>query len=463
MSNQLRSEILGTVRELFRLEGREKIESCMAYFSQQMDELAQLRRFRIIADAMNAIQEEFDNLHSKYNHDILIELLANQVDLHPQLIMTLLHRNNLAPQARLNLAKNLVEQDDYDSESLGEWFEDRWMDENEDAAILILDGIITDDRNAGIMGWGVSCLAVHACYRDKLGKLFNWFVAHEQDVINRDIDRSLGSGMFMPEAFEIHEKGLTDLGLRMLPNALDHVSGFDLVLYAKMLDRRITLSEAEKAGAEPTIHFIATWPQPCDDLLATLSGNGLERLMKNVQDWRGAERPIIHERLQELVLHLAGNKPDEFIQLWKPFRKLVADVGYKLDRQTVRSVYEKIGNIDQVELENLCTIFSWAKAERITLDSALTSGQANTLDTVRLNNRLKKAISNAKVGQALVYAKTREQGLPLPDWFFTQIMRDRYPKWPEKEQQELRQQAPTFLLELSEQLLSDKLSNELGL
>ncbi|MDT8925347.1 hypothetical protein RBE51_21360 [Pseudomonas taiwanensis] len=463
MSNQLRSEILRTVRELFRLEGREKIESCMAYFSQQMDELAQLRRFRIIADAMNAIQEEFDNLHSKHNHDTLIELLANQVDLHPRLIMTLLHRNNLSPQARLNLAKNLVEQDDYDSETLGEWFEDRWLDANEDAAILILDGIITDDRNAGIMGWGVSCLAVHACYRDKLGKLFNWFVAHEQDVINRDIDRALGSGMFMPEAFEIHEKGLTNLGLRMLPNALDQVYGFDLALYAKMLDRSITPSEAEKAGAEPTINFIATWPQPCEDLLETLSGEGLERLMKNVQDWRGAERPIIHERLQELVLHLAGNKPNEFIQSWKPFRKLIKDLGFKLDRDTVRSVYEEIGDIRKIELDDLCTIFSWAKAERITLDRALTSDRVNVLETVRLNNRLEKAISKTKVGQAVVYAKTREQGLPLPDWFFRQIMRDRYPKWPEREQQELRQQAPTFLLELSDQLLSDKLSNELGL
>ncbi|WP_410950914.1 hypothetical protein [Pseudomonas sp. S1(2024)] len=455
MANQLRSEVLATVRELFRLEGREKLETCMAYFSQQMDHLAKLRRFRIIADAMNAIQEEFDSLNSKHNHDILIELLANQVDLHPQLIMTLLHRNSIAPQARLNLAKNLVDQDDYDTETLGEWFEDRWMDDNEDAAILILDGIITDDRNSAIMGWCVSSLAVHACYRDKLVKLFNWFVVHEQDVLKRDIDRALGSGMFIPEAFAIHEKGLVDLGLRMLPNALDQVYGFDLVLYAKMLNRSITSSEAEKAGAEPTINFIATWPRPCEDLLATLNDNGLERLMKNVQGWRESEKPIVHERLQELVLHLAGNKPDEFIELWKPFRKLITDMGCKLDRQTVRSVYEKIGNIDKVELEKLCTIFIWAKAERIKLEDALTGELAAS--------RLNKAASTAKVGQAVMYANAREQGLPLSDGFFTRIMRDRYPKWPEREQQELRQQAPTFLLELSDQLLSDKLSNELGL
>lgn len=442
-----------TVREMFKSENKELLTDCVHYFAQQMDELAALRRFRVIADVMNEIEQGFED--SRREHGALAELLADRLDLHPKLIMDLLHhQGDLTPQARIALAKNLVAQDDYDSATLGEYFEDHWVGANEQAAILILEGILQKPRGRSVMSWGVTSLLVNSWKYDLL-KLQKWLLDHEDQLISQDQEHALGGGMFLAEAFEVQKLGLKKLARHILPNAMDHVLDYDLIFFSEIMLRQPTLSEAIKAGEDPTVKFILSCDTDCRDLLESVKTMGFEKLSKTVKNWPRVDYPIVHDRLRSILTVLQDNAPWEFTAHWKTVRTDLAQQSLKIDRGTLRTLYSNIADIERVSLLDLCTVYQWAKTDRVALNPVL-EGQ-------HFSEQLKKNAVAMSADETLICAKARQKGLELPDWFFRKIVRERYPKWNKAQQQQLLENAPPFLLELCEVLQSEKLSHDLGL
>ena len=455
MSNELRRDVLLSVRQMFEEESREGLVCLMDFFGQQMAELAALRRYRIIADVMLEIGEVFRYGRTATLRSDMIEMLAAEIDLHPDLIMSLMHEHELSPAARISLAKNMVAQDDYDTCTIGEWFEERWLDANEDAVILILEGIVTQDRNKSIMSWGVTSLLVKACMETKLSKLRQWFIVNEDLVFQRDMDECVGSGLFVNEAFEVYDAGLHKLAKRMLPDCLERAEGTDLVRYSSIMGRALALDELKHANAETALCYILASEFDFKDLLPKIEGKGLSYLTKHINDYSAVAHPIIHDRLQFLALRMIREVPGEFVEHWKPFKKMLDVHGLSLSRSRLKSIYTEIGEILESNVPGFCATYGFAKTDRIVLDTA--QFKRNWAGP------LKKVCTGMSYPDALPVISARTKGLELPDWFFRKIISERYPRWSRAEQLQMREKAPEWLMALSDVLKEDKLMTDLGL
>lgn len=456
MAHGSQTDVLKTVEEIFSNFGRDEISHYVQLFRQQMDELAQLRRFRLISEAMNEVHSCIEDSYRRSDYSVQAELLASQVDLHPKVLMEAMHLSEMSPEGRLILAKSLVDQGEYSKACMEEWFEDKWRDENEQAIIVILNGMLSAGEDVGALGWAMTSLIMQATSNDNLEALNYWLIQHADTLLKSDRKGILGDGLFLSEALRVYDRGHKALASRMLPNALDQAEGLDLLRYEEIIGRSLSWIEAKRIQPQSLVTYALTREQDCSHVLEEkLDQHDLVLLQRIIESWAEVDPPIVHDRLQSMVSALAGNNPVSFMAGWKKFRQELADKKLKLSRETLADVYGKIFANESVNLSDACEVFFWAKKDKVE-------------DTLHSHEKaLKKKVHGHSVlitaKQTIRYFSAYEQGLGIPKSFFAKILKKDYLGWVKAEQKYIQANAPKQLIEMSESLSSDKLMHELGL
>mgnify|MGYP006951076125 CR=1 FL=1 len=440
---------------LFKTDSRQAFESALVDFTDVLDALNAGRQYRIIADALDHMEEVLEDMNpvTFSTRPEILSLIAENLPLRARLIKDLLLHHSLSAEHRLSLAKNMVKQESYNAGiSLGDWFEDDWRDENEEAVVCILSGLLKSQTGENLDTWAFTSAISRAFADASLPRLRQWFTEQEATIVAMDTRKSMGDGWFMAEAIRVFNAGLVDLGSRMLTNTVSHAEGYDLVIYERLMARPLTLAEFGVASTEAQLCYLLASPQPIEECLAYTSEWKLGKLMHALMF--DPKATIAPERLQQVVIQCSLKDAESFDQ-FSSLKKLLKEQGRVLEQQTLYRIYMALIKRQMDKPGDFNLIYFWAKKDGLTLDVSRFSKS--------LEKALLRAVPNVNCAQFIHLCISVEAGLPFPQSFFDSVIKRQYPGWSQKEKAQLHKKAPKWLLSASEFLREDKLLTELGI
>ena len=455
MQNNTRSQAMQAAGALFKTDSRQAFESALVDFTDVLDALNAGRQYRIIADALDHMEEVLEDMNpvTFSTRPEILSLIAENLPLRARLIKDLLLHRSLSAEHRLSLAKNMVKQESYNAGiSLGDWFEDDWRDENEEAVVCILSGLLKSQTGENLDTWAFTSAISRAFADASLPRLRQWFTEQEATIVAMDTRKSMGDGWFMAEAIRVFNAGLVDLGSRMLTNTVSHAEGYDLVIYERLMARPLTLAEFGVASCEAQLCYLLASPQPIEECLAHTSEWQITRLMDAFRC--DPQVAIESERLQQIVIQCSLKDADSFDQ-FSSLKKLLKEQGRVLEQQTLYRIYVALIKRQMGKPGDFALIYFWARKDGLVLD---VSRFATSLE-----KSLLRAVPNVNCAQFIHLCISVDAGLPFPQSFFDSVLKRQYPGWSNKEKAQLHKKAPEWLLCASEFLREDKLLTELGI
>lgn len=455
MQNNTRSQAMRAAGALFKTDSRQAFESALVDFTDVLDALNTGRQYRIIADALDLMEEVLEDMNPVTfgTRPEMLSLIAENLPLRARLIKDLLLHHSLSADHRLRLAKNMVKQESYNAGiSLGDWFEDDWRDDNEEAVICILSGLLTCQAGDKLDTWAFTAALSHAFADTSLPRLRQWFTEQEALIVAMDTQKCMGEGWFMAEAIRVFSAGLVDLGMRMLTNTVPQAEGYDLAVYERLTARPLALAEFGVASHEAQLCYLLASPQPIEECLAHTSEWKLTRLMEALRC--DPQANIEPDRLQQIVIQCSLKDADSFVEFFS-LEKLLKEQGRVLEQQTLYRIYMALIKRQMSKPSDFALIYFSAKKDGLVLDVSRFSAS--------LEKSLLRAVPNVNCAQFIHLCLGVDAGLPFPQSFFDSVLKRQYPGWSQKEKARVHKKSPKWLLEASEYLREEKLLTELGI
>jgi hypothetical protein len=455
MHNNTRSQAKRAAASLFQTETRPAFESALVDFTDVLDALSNGRQYRIIADALDHMEELLEGMNHVAHaaRPEILSLIASHLPLRATLIKGLLLDYHISAEHRLALAQNMVRQESYNAGiSLGDWFEDDWRDDNEEVVICILSGLLKYQSGETLDTWALTAAITHAFSEDSLPRLRQWFVEQEATILTLDTKQIMGNGWFMSEARHVFEGGLVGLGRRMLANSLAQAEGYDLVSFEHLMGRQLTLAEFGVADPEPQLCYLLASSHSIEECLAHTSDWKITRLLNALRC--NSQATIASDRLQQVVIQCCLKDSDSFDQ-FSSLKQLLKEQGRVLEQQTLYRIYVALIKRQMSKPGAFALIYFWARKDGLVLD---VTRFAKTLEKSLLS-----AVPNVGCAQFIHLCKGVEAGLPFPQSFFDSVLKRQYPGWSSKDKAQLHKKAPEWLLSASEFLREEKLLTELGI